>query len=68
MPLDADTVRLAEDLLSSAQACRFGTVIVEVVTRYVVDVRDGKVMARTVKEILPRVTIEQLRPKDSVIE
>ena len=61
MPLDPDALRLAEDLVLSAKRCRFGTLMVEVVTRYAVDVRNGKVMARTVKEILPRVTIEQLR-------
>lgn len=61
MPLDPDALRLADDLIVSAKTCRFGTLIVEVITRYTVDVRNGKVMSRTVKEILPRVTIEQLR-------
>ena len=67
MPLDPDALRLAEDLIVSAKLCRFGTLIVEVVTRYVVDVRDGKVMGSTVREILPHVTIEQLRKSESVI-
>ena len=68
MPLDPDTLRLAEDLIASAKTCRFGQLWVEVTTRYLVDVRDGKVVAAAMKEVLPRVTIEQLRKNESIIE
>ena len=67
MPIDHDATRLAEEMLAQAGQLRFGQLVVEVTTRYLVDVREGKLVAASVKEHLPRVTIEQLRKIESVI-
>lgn len=67
MSTESDAVLLARTLVSSASQMPFGQLVVEVVIRYVVDVRDGKLMGATMKELLPKVTIEQLRKSDTVI-
>ena len=61
MPVDPNALRLAEAMIAQATQMRFGQLIVEVTTRYVVTVRDGQLMDAAVKEVHPRVTIEQLR-------
>ena len=67
MALDPDALRLAEELLQYATQHRFGQLVVEVTVRYTVEMREGKLVAGAVKEVLPRVTVEQLRKAESVI-
>ena len=67
MPLDPDTLRLAAHMMDSALHLRYGQVVLEITSRFLVDVRQGKCVDASVKELLPRVTIEQLRKAESVI-
>ena len=67
MSLDPDAVRLAEELVAFAQQMRYGQLKVTVTVEYLVNVREGKVVGAEVKEILPKVTSEQLRRSESVI-
>lgn len=67
MPLDPDTLRLAEHMMAAAKTCAFGSMVAEVTVRFRVPLRDGKCTAAEITEVLPRVTIEQLRQPESVI-
>lgn len=61
MVADPNALRLAEAMVSQATSMRFGQLVVDVTTRYVVTVRDGQLMDAALKEVHPRVTVEQLR-------